>query len=59
MPKIGGVWLVFDPDNPKNVYAGTRPITGGRMRGGGGGGWPRSSAGADARDRFADLSFQR
>jgi photosystem II stability/assembly factor-like uncharacterized protein len=37
--KIGGVWLVFDPDNPKNVYAGTRPIpTGGRGGGGGGGG---------------------
>lgn len=27
--KVGGVWLVLDPDNPKNVYAGTRPISGG------------------------------
>jgi len=25
--KVGGVWLTFDPDDPKNVYAGTRPIT--------------------------------
>src|SRR5947209_8384992 len=24
--KIGGVWLVFDPDDPHNVYAGTRAI---------------------------------
>ena len=22
--QAGGVWLVFDPDNPKNVFAGTR-----------------------------------
>lgn len=39
--KAGGVWLVFDPDNPKNVYAGTRPISeGGRGGGGGGRGAP-------------------
>ncbi|HKE28188.1 MAG TPA: hypothetical protein VKB88_37825 [Bryobacteraceae bacterium] len=40
--KIGGVWLVLDPDNAKNVYAGTRaiPAGGGRagFAGGGGGG---------------------
>jgi photosystem II stability/assembly factor-like uncharacterized protein len=36
--KIGGVWLAFDPDNPKNVYAGTRPIPAGGRRGGDGGG---------------------
>ena len=35
--KVGGVWLVFDPDNPKNVYAGTRPISAGGRGGGGGG----------------------
>ncbi|MEO7142905.1 MAG: hypothetical protein ABI165_05315 [Bryobacteraceae bacterium] len=38
----GAVWLVFDPDNPRNVYAGTRPIApagrGGAGDGGGGGG---------------------
>jgi photosystem II stability/assembly factor-like uncharacterized protein len=34
--KIGGVWLVFDPDNPKNVYAGTRTISAGGRGGGGG-----------------------
>ena len=34
--QAGGVWLVFDPDNPKNVYAGTRPIAE-NGRGGGGG----------------------
>jgi photosystem II stability/assembly factor-like uncharacterized protein len=39
--QVGGVWLVFDPDNPKNVYAGTRPISeGGRGGGGGGRGAP-------------------
>jgi photosystem II stability/assembly factor-like uncharacterized protein len=39
--KIGGVWLVFDPDNPRNVYAGTRPVQqGGRGGGGGGRGAP-------------------
>jgi photosystem II stability/assembly factor-like uncharacterized protein len=32
--KAGGVWLTFDPDNPNNVYAGTRPI-GADARGGG------------------------
>jgi len=37
--KVGGVWLVFDPDNPANVYAGTRPATGGG-RGGPGRGAP-------------------
>ena len=37
--KTGGVWLVFDPDDPRNVYAGTRAITqGGRGGFGGGGG---------------------
>jgi photosystem II stability/assembly factor-like uncharacterized protein len=35
--KTGGVWLVLDPDNPKNVYAGTRPISAGGRGGGGGG----------------------
>jgi photosystem II stability/assembly factor-like uncharacterized protein len=34
---VGGVWLVLDPDNPKNVYAGTRPIAAGGRGGGGGG----------------------
>jgi photosystem II stability/assembly factor-like uncharacterized protein len=40
--KAGGVWLVFDPDDARNVYAGTRPIPaggrGGAGFGGGGGG---------------------
>ncbi|HTS30062.1 MAG TPA: hypothetical protein VMH81_29525 [Bryobacteraceae bacterium] len=27
--QTGGVWLTFDPDNPKNVYAGTRPVAAG------------------------------
>jgi photosystem II stability/assembly factor-like uncharacterized protein len=36
--KAGGVWLVFDPDDPHNVYAGTRPITAGGRGGFGGGG---------------------
>src|SRR5215831_11070062 len=36
--KIGGVWLVFDPDDPRNVYAGTRAIAQGGRGGGGGGG---------------------
>jgi len=31
---MGAVWLVFDPDNPNNVYAGARPAA----TGGGGGG---------------------
>jgi photosystem II stability/assembly factor-like uncharacterized protein len=35
--ETGGVWLVFDPDNANNVYAGTRPITAGGRGGGGGG----------------------
>jgi len=35
--KVGGVWLVFDPDNSKNVYAGTRTISAGGRGGGGGG----------------------
>ncbi len=35
--QMGGVWLVFDPDNPNNVYAGTRPAGGGGRGGGGGG----------------------
>ena len=54
--KVGGVWLVFDPDNPKNVYAGTRTIERGRTR------WRRRArrcAGDDAGDRFADLSLDR
>ncbi len=39
--KAGGVWLVFDPDNPKKMYAGTRKIEpGGRGGGGGGRGAP-------------------
>jgi hypothetical protein len=36
--EVGAVWLVFDPDNPNNVYAGTRPAGGGGRGGGGGGG---------------------
>jgi hypothetical protein len=36
--QVGAVWLVFDPDNPKTVYAGTRPIAAGGRGGGGGGG---------------------
>ena len=37
--KIGAVWLVLDPDDAKNVYAGTRPAgAGGRGGGGFGGG---------------------
>src|SRR5580658_1774523 len=36
--EIGAVWLVFDPDNPNNVYAGARPAGGGGRGGGGGGG---------------------
>jgi photosystem II stability/assembly factor-like uncharacterized protein len=36
--QVGGVWLVFDPDDPKNVYAGTRAAGGGGRGGGGGGG---------------------
>ena len=57
--QVGGVWLVFDPDNPNNVYAGTRPSrrrwTRRRRR------WrrPRRSAGDDACNRFADLSLER
>ncbi len=35
--QIGAVWLVFDPDDPNNVYAGTRPAGGGGRGGGGGG----------------------
>lgn len=38
--KAGGVWLAFDPDNPKNMYAGTRPISAGGRGGGGGRGAP-------------------
>ena len=34
--QTGGVWLTFDPDNPNNVYAGTRPIAAGGRGGGGG-----------------------
>ncbi len=33
--KVGGVWLVFDPDDPRNVYAGTRPKANGGFGGGG------------------------
>src|SRR5579871_3511854 len=33
--QVGGVWLAFDPDNPKNLYAGTRPIAAGGRGGGG------------------------
>jgi photosystem II stability/assembly factor-like uncharacterized protein len=35
--KIGAVWLVFDPDDPRNLYAGTRPAGAGGPGGGGGG----------------------
>jgi len=35
--KVGGVWLVFDPDNPRKLYAGTRKIEAGGRGGGGGG----------------------
>jgi photosystem II stability/assembly factor-like uncharacterized protein len=37
-PQVGAVWLVFDPDDPHNLYAGTRPIAAGGRGGGGGGG---------------------
>ena len=57
MRRWARVWLVFDPDNPNNVYAGTRPAGGGGRGGGGGGrGAPPVT---DARDRFADLSLHR
>ena len=36
--QTGGVWLIFDPDNAKNVYAGTRSIAAGGRGGAGGGG---------------------
>jgi photosystem II stability/assembly factor-like uncharacterized protein len=36
--KLSGVWLVFDPDNPKNVYAATRAVGQGPGQGSGGGG---------------------
>ena len=35
--QAGGVWLVFDPDNPMNVYAGARPVGNGGRGGGGAG----------------------
>uniref|UniRef100_Q01PB5 Sortilin N-terminal domain-containing protein n=1 Tax=Solibacter usitatus (strain Ellin6076) TaxID=234267 RepID=Q01PB5_SOLUE len=38
--KLGAVWLVFDPDDPRNVYAGTRPAGAGGFGGGGGRGAP-------------------
>ena len=38
--QAGGVWLVFDPDDAKNVYAGTRSIAQGGRGGGGGRGAP-------------------
>jgi hypothetical protein len=41
--QVGAVWLVFDPDNPNNVYAGTRPIAAGGRGGGGGGGGGRGA----------------
>ena len=34
--KAGGVWLVLDPDDPHNVYAGTRAKGNGGFGGGGG-----------------------
>jgi photosystem II stability/assembly factor-like uncharacterized protein len=37
-PNIGAVWLVLDPDDAHNVYAGTRPAGGGRGGAGGGAG---------------------
>ncbi len=43
-PQVGGVWLVFDPDSPKNMYAGTRPIASGGRGGFGGGGGGRGAA---------------
>jgi photosystem II stability/assembly factor-like uncharacterized protein len=36
--QAGGVWLVFAPDDPRKVYAGTRPVAAGGRGGGGGGG---------------------
>ncbi|HUK16381.1 MAG TPA: hypothetical protein VLW65_08200 [Bryobacteraceae bacterium] len=36
--KAGGVWLVLDPDDARNVYAGTRAIVAGGRGGFGGGG---------------------
>jgi photosystem II stability/assembly factor-like uncharacterized protein len=35
---VGAVWLALDPDDAKNVYAGTRPIAAGGRGGFGGGG---------------------
>jgi len=36
--KAGGVWLVFDPDDARNVYAAVRPVAAGGRGGFGGGG---------------------
>jgi photosystem II stability/assembly factor-like uncharacterized protein len=47
---VGGVWLVLDPDNPANVYAGTRPVGGGGRGGGGGGGRGAAPVAAPATD---------
>lgn len=47
--KVGAVWLVFDPDDPRNVYAGTRPISeGGRGGGGGRGAAPVTTPATDS-----------
>jgi len=46
--QTGAVWLVLDPDNPNNAYAGTRSASGGR--GGGGGGRGAAPVTTPARD---------
>lgn len=42
--KAGGVWVAMDPDNPRNLYAGTRTIAAGGRGGFGGGGGGRGAA---------------
>jgi len=44
--KAGGVWLAFDPDDARNVYAGTRAILAGGRGGFGGGGGGGAGRGA-------------
>lgn len=46
--KVGAVWLVLDPDDPHNVYAGTRPISEGGRGGGGRGAAPVTTPATDS-----------
>jgi photosystem II stability/assembly factor-like uncharacterized protein len=58
--QVGGVWLVFDPDDPRNVYVGTRPIpTGGRGGGGGGGGGGAGRGAAPVKTPATDSQIYR